>query len=348
MKQLRASVVVFLVAFLGVVWLQAQSPDVRPAIERLDPVLDDILAADATLEVIRQDYFGAAEGPVWFGGAGQGYLLFSDMAANRIYRWDPAGRQLSTFLEKAGFSGSDITDVRALDNGRLMVALLGSNGLARDRDGRLVFCTHGDRSIVRLEQDGQRRTLADRFEGKRFNGPNDLAVKSDGSIYFTDLGAGLRGGAARSPDKELDFQGTFRWRPDGTVQLIAKNGANGIDFSPDERYLFVTGGGGIMRYELRPDGTVGEGRLHVDMRGQPLRGGADGFRVDRRGFIFSSGPGGVWIADAAGRHIGTIYTPDRNAGETTTSVAFGDPDGKGLYITSIRSLYHLRMKSSAW
>ncbi len=339
--------VVLFAAVFGLAFARAQSPGPGGSVERLDPALDDILATDAKLEVIRQDYFGAAEGPTWFRDGAAGYLLFSDMAANRIYKWDPAVRQLSTFLEKSGFSGTDITEVRALDNGRLMVALLGSNGLAQDHEGRLVFCTHGNRSIMRLEKDGTRTTLADRYESKRFNGPNDLVVKSDGSIYFTDLGAGLRGGAARSPDKELDFQGTFRWKPDGTVQLIAKNGANGIAFSPDERYLFVTGGGGIMRYELRPDGTPGEGRLHVDMRGQPLRGGADGIRVDRRGYMFSSGPGGAWISDASGKHIGTIYTPDRNATETTTSVAFGDIDGKGLYVTGVRSLYHIRMKSSA-
>jgi gluconolactonase len=318
-----------------------------PSVERLAPALDDIIAANARLEIVRRDYFGALEGPHWLRD-GPGSLIVSDMAANRIYKWDPRTKSLSTFLEKSGFSGTDITQVRALDNGRLMVALLGSNGIATDREGRVVFCTHGERSIVRLEKDGTRTTLAARFEGKRLNGPNDLAVKSDGSIYFTDLGAGLRGGAATSPDKELDFQGTFRWKPDGSVTLIAKNGANGIAFSPDEKYLFVTGGGGILRHELNADGGIGQGTLYVDMRKQPLRGNADGFRVDRRGNIFSSGPGGVWIMDPAGRHIGTVYTPDRNATENTTSVAFGDTDGKGLYITGLRSLYHIRLKASAW
>jgi gluconolactonase len=337
-----------LAAALGLARVQGQAPAPGASVERITPALDSIIEANARLEIIRQDFFGANEGPTWFKEGNGGFLLFSDMGANRIYKWDPAARQLSTFLDKSGFSGTDITDVRALDNGRLMVAVLGSNGLAQDKEGRLVFCTHGDRSIVRLEKDGKRTTLADRFEGKRFNGPNDLAVKSDGSIYFTDLGAGLRGGAARSPDKELDFQGTFRWKPDGTVTLIAKNGANGIAFSPDEKYLYVTGGGGIQRCDLLPDGMLGECTLHIDMRKQPLRGNADGFRVDRRGNIYSSGPGGAWIADPQGNHIGTIFTPDKNATETTTSVAFGDTDGKGLYITGVRSLYHIRMNTSAW
>src|SRR5262249_15937860 len=266
MTTVRLSLAPPLCALLALATLQAQAPaPPGPSVERLAPALDEIIATNAKLEIIQRDYFGAAQGPIWFEDGGSGYLLFSDMAANRIYKWDAAAKQLSTFLEKSGFSGTDISDVRALDNGRLMVALLGSNGLAQDRDGRLVFCTHGERSIARLEKNGSRTTLVDRFEGKRLNGPNDLVVKSDGSIYFTDLGAGLRGGAARSPDKELDFQGTFRWLPDNTVQLIAKNGANGIAFSPDERSLFVTGGGGVMRYDLRPDGMVGEGRLHVDM-----------------------------------------------------------------------------------
>jgi gluconolactonase len=325
----------------------AQAPG-EAAVERLDPALDEIFSTDAKLEVIRRDYFGAAEGPTWFKDGHSGYLLFSDMAANRIYKWDPAGGQLSTFLEKSGYSGTNITDVRALDNGRLMVAVLGSNGLAQDLEGRLVFCTHGDRSVVRLEKDGTRTTLADRYENRRLNGPNDLVVKSDGSIYFTDLGAGLKGGAAASPDKELDFQGTFRWRPGGDLQLIAKNGANGIALSPDERYLFVTGGGGIMRYALNVDGTTGTGQLHIDMRGQKLRGNADGIRVDRRGYVFSSGPGGAWVADAAGKHIGTVFTPDKNATDNATSVAFGDTDGRGLYITTLRSVYRIRMRSSAW
>ncbi|HEV3063623.1 MAG TPA: SMP-30/gluconolactonase/LRE family protein [Vicinamibacterales bacterium] len=327
--------------------LAAQAP-LEGAVERLDPALDAILSTDAKLEVIRRDYFGAAEGPTWFKDGQSGYLLFSDMAANRIYKWDPAAGQLSTFLEKSGYSGADITDVRALDNGRMMVAVLGSNGLAQDREGRLVFCTHGDRSVVRLEKDGTRTTLADRYENRRLNGPNDLVVKSDGSIYFTDLGAGLKGGAAKSPDRELDFQGTFRWKPGGDLQLVAKNGANGIALSPDERYLFVTGGGGIMRYALKEDGTTGEGQLHLDMRGQKLRGNADGIRVDHRGYLFTSGPGGAWIADATGKHIGTVYTPDKNATDNATSVAFGDIDGKGLYITTLRSVYRIRMRSSAW
>ncbi len=316
-------------------------------VERVTAALDPILSEDATLEVVRQDYFGAAEGPIWVRDGG--YLLFSDMAANRIFRWDPAPGRLSVHVEQAGFTKMDLTDVRVLDNGRLLVALHGSNGLALDRDGRLVYCSHGGRSIVRVEKDGSRTTLVDRWEGRRLNGPNDLTIKSDGSIYFSDMGSQLRGGAAKSPDREIDFQGAFRLRPDGSLQVISRTLTNGLAFSPDERYLYTTGaGGGITRHEVQPDGGIANGQLLVDMRNQPLKGNADGVRVDRFGNLFSSGPGGVWISAPDGTHIGTVYTPDRNANDNTTSVAFGDADGKGLYITTVRSVYHIRMQRSAW
>lgn len=316
-------------------------------VERLTPALDPIISTEARLEVVKQDYFGAAEGPTWVRDGG--YLLVSDMASNRIYKWEPGPRRLSVYLEKVGFTSMDLTDVRVLDNGRLLVALHGANGLALDREGRLVYCSHGARAIVRVEKDGTRTTLVDRWEGKRLNGPNDLIVKSDGSIYFSDMGSQLRGGAAKSPDREIDFQGAFRWRPDGTLQVISKTLTNGLAFSPDEKYLYTTGsGGGIMRYDVQPDGSIANGRLHVDTRNQPLKGGPDGVRVDKYGYLYSSGPGGVWIAAPDGTHIGTIYTPDKNANENTTSVAFGDADGKGLYITTVRSIFHIRMKRSAW
>jgi gluconolactonase len=198
--------------------LLAQPPATpTPLIERLAPEADDILPADAKLEVIKQDFFGATEGATWVPEGA--YMAFSDMGSNRIWKWDPAAQQLSVLMEKAGLTaditpGSPaITKVRALDNGRLQVAVIGTNGLGLDKEGRLVFCVHGDRAIARREKDGTRTILADRLDGKRFNGPNDLVVKSDGSIYFTDLGAQLLGGFAASPDKELDFQGVFRWTP---------------------------------------------------------------------------------------------------------------------------------------
>lgn len=341
--RLRLLLPVVLLGLAASVLVRAAGPDVV----RLTPALDPILSADARLEVVKQDYFGAAEGPIWVRDGG--YLLFSDMAANRIFRWDPGPKRLSVHAEKVGFTTMDLTNVRVLDNGRLLVALHGSNGLALDREGRVVYCSHGGRAIVRIEKDGTRTTLVDKWEGKRLNGPNDLTMKSDGSIYFSDMGSQLRGGAAKSPDREIDFQGLFRLRPDGTLQVISRTLTNGLAFSPDEKYLYTTGaGGGITRHEVQPDGSIANGALHVDMRNQPLQGNADGVRVDKDGYLFSSGPGGAWISAPDGTHIGTIYTPDKSATDNATSVAFGDADGKGLYITTVRSVYHIRMKRSAW
>jgi gluconolactonase len=320
--------------------VHAQSAAPAPVVERLDPLLDDILSADAKLDIVRQDYFGATEGATWVPEGQGGYMAFSDMGSNRIWKWDPASRQLGVLMEKAGFSGDmtpgspGITKVRALDNGRLQIAVLGTNGLGLDKDGRLVFCVHGDRGIARREKDGTRTMLADKWDGKRFNGPNDLAVKSDGSIYFTDLGAQLLGGFANSPDRELDFQGVFRWLPDGRVRLVARTAANGLAFTPDEQYLYVGVGGAISRYTVLPDGSVTNMVRWVNR-------GADGFRVDKRGYIY----GGSWIASPDGKVIGNINLPP---GDPVTNVGFGDADGKGLYIGTYRSFYHLRMNRSAW
>ena len=328
------------VAAASMTLVAAQPSGGGPVVERLDPALDDILSVDATLDIIKQDYFGATEGPTWVPEAGGGYLAFSDMGADRIYAWDPVARQLSVLHAGAGYTGSDLSRVRALDNGRLMVALLGTNGLDVDLDGRLVFAAHGDRALGRMEADGTRTILADRFEGKRFNGPNDVVVKSDGSIYFTDLGAPLLGGFANSPDRELDFRGVFRWMADGAVQLISRDLGNGIAFSPDEAHLYVTGAG-VTRFDVLPDGSVTNGQVFVQR-------GADGVRVDAQGNLYGGGGrNGVWIASPDGTVLGVIRTPEMTT-DSITSVAFGDADGKGLYICTVRSLFHVRLERSVW
>src|SRR4030095_12756424 len=174
-------------------------------IEKLDPLLDEIIAPDAKLETLG-DRFALTEGPVWIPAAsGQpGYLLFSDNAANVIYKWAP-NSPLSVFLENSGFTGRDNTTVGAQTvAGRVAILLIGSNGLALDPQGRLVVTAMTDRTVYRLEKDGKRTLLADRFEGKRFNGPNDIVVKSDGAIYFTDTVWGLRG-AAQSPERRVSL-----------------------------------------------------------------------------------------------------------------------------------------------
>ncbi len=220
--------------------VDGQAPAGTPfRIERLDPALDDIIGADAQLEMLG-DRFALTEGPVWVPD-GAGYLLFSDNAANVIYKW-ARNQPLSVFLERSGFTGTDNTRVGAQTvAGRVPILLIGSNGLALDPQGRVVVTAMNDRTVYRLEQDGARTVLADRFEGKRFNGPNDITIKSNGTIYFTDTVWGLRG-ADKDPARELPFSGFFLIK-DGTVMLLGSDRdapgtfANGITLSPDEKYL---------------------------------------------------------------------------------------------------------------
>jgi gluconolactonase len=308
------------------------------SVQRLDPALDKIVSPDARLELLKGDYFGFLEGPVWVPEGSSGFLLFSDIPANAIYKWTSSG-ELSMFLQRSGFTGTDTSNAGVeLNNGRLQVILLGSNGLTLDRQGRVVFCAHGDRAIVRLEKDGTRTTLADRYEGKRLNSPNDLVMRSDGALYFTDPSFGLRG-VEKSPLKELSFNGVFLLK-DGKLQLLDKDpqGAapNGIAFSPDERYLYVGGGRRITRYQAHPDGSITNGQVFVDMSADKAAGGADGMKVDRNGNVYSTGPGGVWIISPEGKHLGTILVPAAN-------LAFGDADSKTLYLTARRDLYRIRV-----
>ncbi len=308
-------------------------------VDRLDPALDAIVSPAATLEVLKDDYFGFAEGPVWVREGRSGYLLFSDIAANSIYKWTPDGK-LSVFLQNAGFTGTDTTQVGAeMPNGRLRVLLIGSNGLDLDPQGRLIIVAEGDRTIVRVEKDGTRNTLADRYEGKRLNSPNDLVVKSNGSIYFTDQTSGLRN-RDRNPTKELDFHGVFLIKG-GKLILLDKDpqgsAPNGIALSPDEKILYVNGGRKIARYDVLPDDTIANGRLLLEETGD-APGTSDGMKVDSKGNIYCTGPGGVWIITPEGKHIGTIRLP-----QPPTNMAFGDADGRTLYITNRASLYRIRL-----
>lgn len=315
----------------------AQVPG-EPAVQRLDPALDKIVAVDAELELLKGDYFGFLEGPVWVPEPAGGFLLFSDLPANAIYKWTPKG-ELSVFLQRSGFTGSDTSNAgMELNNGRLHVLLLGSNGLTLDRQGRVVFCAHGDRAVVRLEKDGTRTILADRYEGKRLNSPNDLVMRSDGALYFTDPSYGLRG-ADKNPLMELSFHGVFLLK-DGRLQLLDKDPQgvppNGIVLSPDEQHLYVGAGRTITRYDVRPDGTIANGRVFVDMSEDKTPGGVDGMKVDRNGNLYSTGPGGIWVISPEGKHLGTIRVQAAN-------LAFGDADSKTLYLTARRDLYRIRV-----
>lgn len=315
---------------------------------RLDPALDAIVPADASLDVIG-DRFGLTEGPVWVQEGANGYLLFSDLIANVIYKWTPDG-QLSAFLENI-YDGPDILNVgQQTRRGRMNVIIIGSNGLTLDREGRLIAASPASRAVFRLEKNGTRTVVADRFEGKRFNGPNDVVVKSNGSLYFTDGNSGLRGGV-NSPLREIPFNGFYLVR-NGQVTLVGSNKdfkegfPNGIALSPDEKHLYVTIGRKIMRYDVQADDTVTNGIEFLDVEGN------DGLKVDAQGNVFSTtgaGPGEVRITSSAGKRLGTLKLP-QPAGEPrdqicATNVGFGDADGRSLYITACTHVYRVRLNS---
>jgi gluconolactonase len=331
--------------------IAAQTPGGTPfRIEKLDPSFDELIAPDALLETLG-DRFALTEGPVWMPGEnGQpGSLLFSDNAANVIYKWTANG-PLSVFLENSGYTGRDTANVGAQTvAGRVAILLIGSNGLALDPQGRLVVTAMTDRTVYRLEKDGSRTLLADRFEGKRFNGPNDIVVKSNGAVYFTDTVWGLRG-AAQSPQRELPFSGFFLIK-DGRVTLLGGDrdapGAapNGIALSPDEKYLYVTAGARrTMRYDILPDDTVANGRVFVD-------DGVDGMRVDTRGNLYTTSggtPGRIQVTSPDGKPLGRLLLPqptgEPRARVCATNVAFGDADDRTLYITACTHLFRIRTK----
>ena len=330
---------------------QAPAPADRPfEIVKIDPALDELIAPDAKLELLA-DGFGLTEGPVWVPDGPSGYLLFSDLISNVIYRWTPRG-DVSVFLEKAGYSGDDINNAGTQTRrGRMAVLLIGPNGETLDAQGRLVWCASPDGTILRLEKDGTRTVLADKYQGKRFNGPNDLVIRSDGALYFTDSDFGLRG-SAKSPLKELSFNGVYRVK-DGKTTLVVDDKAlggspNGIALSPDERFLYLSSGfTRMMRYEVQPDGALGAGTVFF----QGGEGIVDGMKTDLRGNLYSTGgagPGAIRISSPAGKHLGTVHLPvssrEPRQQICATNLAFGDADAKSLYITACSAIYRIRLK----
>jgi len=300
------------------------------SIQRLDPALDELLGKDAVIEKLA-DGFDWSEGPVWMPG---GYLLFSDVPMNTIFKWEPSGG-VSVFIQPSGYTG---TTPRGGEPG--------SNGLTHDKQGRLIACQHGDRRVARWE-DGKFVAVADRFEGKRFNSPNDVVVKSNGDIYFTDPPYGLPMNID-DPTKEIPFQGVYRVSAqDGKVTLLTSEVTrpNGIAFSPDEKILYVASSDPLKAiwtaFPVKANGTLDAGRVFLDVtaatQDKSKKGLPDGMKVDKRGNLWATGPGGVFIISPQGQHLGTIAT-----GEATANCAWGD-DGSTLYITA--DMYLCRIKT---
>ncbi len=302
------------------------------AVRAEDPAFGALILAGTPIELLAGG-LDWAEGPAWHPG---GFLVFSDVPQNTIYRWDEAGG-LAVYLRPSGYTGSN-------PPGREM----GSNGLTFDAQGRLVMADHGNRQIARLAEAGWAKTpLATHYDGHRFNSPNDLVFHSNGALFFTDPPYGLDSLDADS-SKETPFNGVYRLDPDGTVTLLVDSLSfpNGVALSPDERTLYVAVSDPEhavwMAYALGGDGTLGAGRVLFDatpMVGPDRPGLPDGLAVDRQGHLFATGPGGVLVLTPDGRHLGTIET-----GRPTANCAFGD-DGSTLYLTADGDLLRVRTRT---
>ena len=296
------------------------------AIRKASPLANRIIPAGAAIEKLSGG-FAFTEGPIWMH---EGYLLFSDIPNNAIMKWAPSG--VSVFMKPSGFDGS----------GAPAGALLGSNGLTLDKQGNLLICQHGNGQLVRRGKDGKVTVLAAKFEGKRLNSPNDVVVKSDGSIYFTDPPYGLPK-EDQDPKKELKFNGVYRLAA-GKLQLLYRDltRPNGLAFSPDEKVLYVGNSDASrkiwMRFDVKQDGTIANGKLFYDVTTQKADGLPDGMKVDTQGNLYCTGPGGVWIFAPDGTHLANIEPP-----EVPANVGWGDADGKTLYMTARTGLYRIKL-----
>ena len=326
--------------------------EVNVEVIRNDPAMDQVIGPNPKVFKLAEG-FEFTEGPIWINKDG-GYLLFSDPNANTAYKYTPNGSEegkLEVFRKPSGYSGADIADYRQP----------GSNGMTLDPQGRLTIDQHGNHRVVRDEKDGTQTVLADSYQGKRLNSPNDLVYRSDGTLFFTDPPFGLPK-FFDDPRKQLPFSGIFSIYK-GKLQLVSKDftGPNGLAFSPDEKYFYVgnwpraivgqrphTGedpvsdigekGKVIFRYEVQPDGTLKNGKLFFDFTEAPGEDGIDGMKVDTAGNLYVSGPGGIWVISAEGKHLGTIITPKH-----AHNFNWGDADGKTLYLCARSGLYRIRL-----
>ena len=309
---------------IGLLWAAAALCSAQEGkVTRADSAFDRIVPPGARIEKLGGG-FGFTEGPLW---VKPGFLLFSDIPNNTIRKWSPA-EGFSVFRPRAGAPPGQ--------------ALAGPNGLTLDRQGRLIACEQVGRRVVRIGRDGSLTVLAERFEGKRLNSPNDVVARSDGSLYFTDPPYGLPKQDA-DPARELPFCGVYRLAG-GKLQLLYKelSRPNGIAFSPDQKTLYVANSDAArmiwMRFDVARDGMLRNGKVFYDATGQSGDGGPDGMKVDTRGNLYCTGPGGIWVFSPAGKHLGTIQPP-----EVAANCAWGGADGKTLYITARTGLYRIRL-----
>ncbi len=321
----------------------AVSFPVGGSVVRVDPAFDAIVPQAAKIEKIAggQKF---TEGPIYMP---EGFLLFSDIPQNAIFKWTPDGT-VSVFRKPSGYDGTDAP----------AGALVGSNGITMDKEGRLVIAEHGNRRVTRLEKDGTVTVLAAEYQGKRLNSPNDVVYKSDGALYFTDPPYGFPK-EDDDPKKELKFNGIYRLM-NGKLELLSKElkRPNGIAFSPDEKYLYISNSDPTrkiwMRFDVKPDGTIANGKTFYDVTSQTEEGLPDGLKVDKKGNLYGSGPGGMWVFSPEGKLLGNIKPPEVPAncgwGKYTTGPDTGKlprgEDANTLYMTARTGVYRIQLNAA--
>jgi len=312
MRQISPGVCAILLLGIVLLPIQAGNPARQFELRAESPQFWKLFSKDAKLETLATG-FGFTEGPVWDPA---GFVYVSDEEINKIYRVYSDGHKEE------------------------LLSLGDPDGNTYDFDQKLLDCASVLRAIVRIDRDGKYRVLADRFEGKRFNSPNDVVLGPDGAIYFTDPTLDLPAGEKQ----EIPFQGVYRLDAEGKVRLLTKEltQPNGLAFSPDGKKLYVDDSEqrDIRVYDFQPDGTLNNGRIFASEAGPQKGGVPDGMKVDREGNLFVTGPEGIWVWDPDGHHLGTVVMPEQPA-----NLAWGDPDYGTLYITATKSVYKLPTKT---
>jgi len=305
-----------------------EKPAALGSIVRLDPTFDELVPKDAQLEKLA-DGFTFTEGPIW---RPSGVLWFSDVVGNVVRQYSPSDGKVTEILNPGGYDGKGNLPAGGYN---------GPNGMTADKDGAVLLCQHGYRRIVRISKDMKITTVVDKYQGKRLNSPNDVVYRSDGSFYFTDPPYGLPKGDD-DPAKELKFNAVFRMGK-GKLQPVIKDltRPNGIAFSPDQKTLYIGNTDEKnkiwMAYDVADNGTVSNGRVFFDVNSEKEEGMPDGLKIDEKGNMWASGPGGIWVFSPAGKHLGTIKMP-----EVPANCNWGD-DWKSLYITARTGLYRIKL-----
>jgi len=309
-------------------------------VEKLDPALDELVGTDTKVEKLVEDQGAFFEGPVWHHGREGNFLTFSDLVRNRVDKIDPRTHQVTPYVADV-WKGKDNSSAISFDRKGMKYMQIGPNGETLDKEGRLVFTAMGSGKIMRREPNGMITVLADKYEGHHLNAPNDLVIRSDGAIYVTDI---RKSSVTKdeNPPEGVAHTGVYMLK---TGKLTLLDGTldtpNGIAFSPDEKTLYVNDirPKKVYAYDVHPDGTTANRRLFIDMTPDNRPGLPDGMKIDVRGNVWDSGPGGIWIISPAGKHLGTILTRER-----LSNLAWGDADAMGLYTTGGTMVTHIRVK----